>query len=192
LPTTWEGRQKKYQITRDVERTYLLDNLYSGELWAIGYVTEPDGFDRPTRVPRELFFVNHDEKPEKQPHIDWSKGELIGHEVSYFDINVVRPLGQEETDNDEIKDQSFQTKEQESPPSKSRRGRPSTGSEIRAKVIELWEGSTFQKLPNRTAQAREVRAQMLGEGARDKDEHIGYKTSSIIRIIGKVAAQRSE
>ncbi|MCG8085689.1 MAG: hypothetical protein JAZ13_08235 [Candidatus Thiodiazotropha taylori] len=192
LPSSWEGRQQKLDYIISVERAHLLDELYSGRLWAIGFVTESDGFDRPTRVPRDLFFVNPNDYPERQPQIDWEKGELIGCGVSYFDIHVLRPIGQVEADSVKNDDQSLNTEEQRASPIKSTRGRPSTGNEIRNMVIKMWKDPEFKKISNRTTQAREVRAKLCGEETRNIDNLVGYNTSTIVRIIGEVAGQRSE
>lgn len=191
LPASWEDRQKKLNYIIDVERFHLLGELYSGRLWAIGFVTESDGFDRPTRVPRELFFVNHNDDPENQPQIDWYKGELSRGEVSYFDIHVLQPPDQVEVNPDKKDAQSLNTEEQRAPPIKSTRGRPSTGNEIRNMVIKMWKDPEFQKISNRTTQAREVRAKLCGEETHYIDNLVGYNTSTIVRIIGEVAGQRS-
>src|SRR5690606_8393549 len=90
LPRTWDGRQKKLEITRWNERIQLLDNIYFGDLWAIGYATRPDGSDELTRVPRQLFFVDHDDSGKALlPEINWGKGEIAKGDRSYFDIHVV-------------------------------------------------------------------------------------------------------
>ena len=46
LPSTWEGRLKKLAITIEGERNHLLGEIYSGHLWAIGFLTLPNGFDQ--------------------------------------------------------------------------------------------------------------------------------------------------
>lgn len=192
LPASWEDRQKKLEHIIKVERIHLLEELYSGRLWAIGFVTQPDGFDRPTRVPRELFFVNHNDDPDNQPQVDWRKGELTGPQVTYFDIHILRPPTDDQVDHAGSSGQPSNPKDQKTPPKKSKRGRPSTRSSICNKINELWDQPDFQKLSNRTEQAREVRARLLGEEARAQDDTHNYKTSTIKLLIGEVQTERSK
>lgn len=192
LPRTWEGREEKLKITREVERSHLLDELYAGRLWAIGFVIKPNGFDEPTRVPRDLFFLDYNRERPDQPQINWSKSELIGRGVSYFDIRVVRSPEQGEPVDDETGDHPVRAEASDESPNKPQTGRPSTKDTISAEVERLLDNPEFLKLPNRTVQAREVRARLVGEEARNDDDRIGYKTSVIARIIGEVITRPSE
>jgi len=93
LPKTWEAREKKFETVRDSERSSLLDQIYDGQLWAIGCRTLADGNDEFVRVPRQHFFTDYDGERDTRPRIYWSKGELAVGTDSYFDIHVVRAPG---------------------------------------------------------------------------------------------------
>lgn len=181
LPQTLEGRQKKLEITTRNERANLLGDIYTGRLWAIGFRTLPSGFDEPVRVPRQMFFVGEEQEQADHPAIHWSKGELTVGSDSYFDIRVV----QAPVSTNEIVEPTNEMESDSAAPE----GRPKTSNEIREKVEELWTESHFQALPNRQAQAAEIRARLLGENARHAHDTVGYATNTIKRIIGQVAKQ---
>lgn len=143
-------------------------------------------------MPREYFFFDFDRDPQDQPQIDWHKRELIAPDVTYFDIHVLRAPNQDQTDDAENNGQVLRDEVRETPPTKSQRGRSPTANKIHTKVNELWDEPAFKNLPNRTAQAREVRAQLHGEDARYQGELIGYNDSTIKRIIGQVKTNKSE
>ncbi|MGE0621629.1 MAG: hypothetical protein AB7I04_01825 [Pseudomonadales bacterium] len=199
LPPTWEGRQLKLKIVTENGRSLLLDSIYRGELWAIGFVTKPGGFDVPMRIPREYFFVDYDheggEIPDRAEFYDkgglefgrgsihWRKGELIVEDTTYFDIRVVRPPPDTEA-----------YEEQEGVPNGLARrersaqgGRPNSSREIAEMAEVLLEDPEFLNLPDRKEQARELRARLFGEDARYQDHRPGYGTDHIRRIIGRVA-----
>lgn len=182
LPKVWEGRQVKLKIITKNERANLLGEIYTGRLWAIGFRTLANGSDELVRVPRQLFFVDDEGERANQPDIYWNKAELTVGSDSYFDIRIIdasvstneAPCGQG--------DDSPKKTENVAPV-----GRPNTSDEIREMVEELWKSDpSFQSLPDRTAQAGEVRARLLGEDARDAHDLVGYNTSTIIKIIGQV------
>jgi hypothetical protein len=186
LPRTFEGRQAKLRNKIEVQRSYLLDNLYNGQLWAIGFRTLADGFDELARVPRHLFFAGYEGERYVQPSINWTKGELTTPD-SYFDIHIVRsPTARENSA--EPSSRKEDKPPIESAPSSTRVGRRNTRDEIREKAEFLLKNDVaFQALPNRPAQAEELRARLKGEEARHRHEMLGYKTSVIVRIIGQVA-----
>jgi hypothetical protein len=73
-----------------------------------------------------------------------------------------------------------------------RGGRPNKRDQIRSKVKALWKDPFFRAIPNRTDQAREVRARLFDENARHLDDMQGYRTTQIKRIIGEVANKPTE
>lgn len=185
LPKIWEGRQVKLKIIMKNERANLLGEIYTGRLWAIGFRTLANGSDEPVRVPRQLFFVDDEGERANRPDIYWNKAELTVGSDSYFDIRVVNaPDSTDEIVEPSNRVESSRAEERDSA---APRGRPNTRDEIRTKVEELWADPWFQALPNRTVQAKEVRASLRGEEARAVDDMEGYNSSSIRIIIGQVA-----
>jgi hypothetical protein len=190
LPMDPEGRQTKLRIKIDVQRSYLLDNLYDGDLWAIGFRTLPDGFDELARVPRHLFFTDYEQERDVRPDVYWAKAEVRADDGAYFQIRVIR--------SPELPPQAVREKHAENTQDSSRPkklGRPSTADKISTLVAELLTTDlAFQAMPNRQTQAAEVRARLRGESARYEHDMVGYRTSVIVRIIGEVAGRltRSE
>jgi len=208
LPPSWEGRRKKLAITMEGERHHLLGEIYSGNLWAIGFITLPSGTDEPVRVPRRLFFAKNGEDRAIRPDIDWDAEELKDGDRCYFDVRIIRhpvwanvaiqasqpevrgaaPLAVPETSDPQAHPESV------SPPretSSRKEGRPNMRDRIRAKVEELWNSDPhFRQIPHRIDQAREIRARLAGEGSRHRDDMPGYRSTSIQRIIGRIANQR--
>jgi hypothetical protein len=90
LPRTWEARQKKLASTTVSERINLLGEIFSGDLWAIGFRTKESGFDEVVRIPRQLFFFDELGGLDSPSEINWGKGELTTDTASFFDIHVVR------------------------------------------------------------------------------------------------------
>lgn len=185
LPQTWEGRQKKLESTTRNERANLSGEIYTGRLWAIGFHTLASGSDEAVRVPRQLFFVGEEQEQADHPAIHWSKGELTVGSDSYFDIRVVHaPVSTDEKVEPTNGVEGRTAEEREHAATK---GRPKTSDQIREKVEELWTESHFQALPDRQAQAAEIRARLLGDDARHSHDTVGYATNTIKRIIGQVA-----
>src|SRR5690349_5612137 len=67
LPMDPEGRRTKLLNKIEVQRSYLLDNLYDGDLWAIGFRTLDNGSDELARVPRHLFFTDYEGERNVRP-----------------------------------------------------------------------------------------------------------------------------
>ena len=103
LPMTLEGRRAKLRNKIEVQRSYLLDNLYSGELWAIGFRTLENGFDDLTRVPRHYFLTDYEDERDVRPNVYWAKGELIAGAELYFQIHVLRAPVKTAADGDQAK-----------------------------------------------------------------------------------------
>jgi hypothetical protein len=194
LPPTLEGRQKKLAITTKNERTRLLGEIYAGHLWAIGFRTLENGDDEAVRVPRQRFYVDEDGELSPPIKINWSKGELVSSDAIYFDVYVVQPPASDAALRS-INDSSNAA----SGPSPilptevanaSGAGRPNTNKEIRAKTRELWKEANFREIKSRIEQAREVRAQLLGETHRSTDDMPNYKSTVIGRIIGEVSKEQ--
>jgi hypothetical protein len=76
-------------------------------------------------------------------------------------------------------------------PNKNKGGRPRTRDVVKAKIREMMGSAAFQKLPDRSAQAVEVRVGLLGEQARNQHDMANYKTESIVRWIGEVSKEAS-
>jgi hypothetical protein len=210
LPKTWEGRKEKLLVTTRNERFHLLDELYDGVLWAIGFRTLPNGSDELVRIPRRYFLFAEGVAP-PDVHIDWARAEVRDGSTCYFDIRVVKPpVVENESAEAPPPDQGSALTEAESTPDNARAmhlspveeakpsqpgprgGRPNRRDEIRGKVKELWEDPLFRAIPNRTDQAREVRTRLCGENARHLDDMQGYRTTQIKRIIGEVANKPTE
>jgi hypothetical protein len=191
LPPSWEGRHKKLEIVTHNERINLLNKIYDGELWAIGFRTMTNGFDERTRVPRQHFFV--DERPDRVqwPDIHWGKGELRIGADSYFDIRIVRtPVDTAEASPPSVDLRANRDTDSAQASSRTVRvGRPREKDRIVEAIEKLWPDPSFQALENRTQQARELRARLRGEHARDKDQMQGYKTSTLARLIGEYATK---
>ncbi len=188
LPKTWPSRQKKLTLRTHDERANLLYGIYHGDFWAIGFRTLSDGSDELIRVPRQHFFVDYD-REEPFPDLNWSKGELRVGDTSFFGIHVIRAPDRAETppNTDPVSRRVAKTG------SVSPRGRPNTKDVIRDQVAKLLTTDpAFLALPNRTAQAEEVRARLCGEDARTDHERVGFKTTTIVKIIGQVARSASE
>ncbi|MFN0303064.1 MAG: hypothetical protein ACKVQU_22220 [Burkholderiales bacterium] len=182
LPISSESRAKKLEIATRNERTNLLQEIYAGRLWAIGYRSLPDGTDELTRVPRQPFFVDEAGERNKRPDIHWGKAQLTVGNASYFDIRVVRP-----PPSGDDGAEALQSQESSAP----KQGRRNTRDQIRRAVEELWDTDTaFRAIPHRRDQAREVRARLRGKDARHLDSMQGYRTTTIQRIIGEVANKR--
>lgn len=182
LPTTWESRKKKLELRTRDQRGYLLDGIYRGDLIAIGFHTLQDGSDELVRVPRQHFFVDY-KGVDPFPEINWSKGELRVGDSSFFDIHVVEGSHDEQFHFDTVEAKTDKAQSIAS----SKRGRPKTEDQIEEAVEELINaGPEFLALPNRTAQAAEVRAKICGKGAKDDHQRIGFSTSTIVKIIGRV------
>lgn len=181
LPTTAGARRKKLESVTRSERANLFDRIHCGELWALGSRTLDDGSDEVVRVPRQHFFVD-EETEEVLQHINWKKGEMRVGSESYFDIRIVEPPASPEPASTRV----------DTPPSKKTKGgRPSTKHRIEDCVRSLLNNSEFAAL-NRTKQAEEVRAKILGEPHRGAHDHTGYKTTTIVRYIGQLLnAERS-
>ena len=186
LPKTWKDRQYKLDITRTVERVNLLDRIYTGHLWAIGSQTLDNGFDELVRVPRELFFVDIERDGPFHDGVYWAKGQLTMDDESYFDIRVIQaPASGEPTQSSEDEENNTERCNDRSP------GRPNTKDRIREKAQELLEADRdFRAMSPRIAQARELRSRLCGEEAREMDDLVGFKTTTITRIIGEVANER--
>ena len=182
LPKTWETRQLKLKIIMKNERANLLGEIYTGRLWAIGFRTLANGSDELVRVPRQLFFVDDEGEQANRPDIYWNKAELTVGSDSYFDIRIIdAPISTNEAPCGQGDDSPKKTE------SVAPVGRPNTSDEIREMVEELWKSDpSFQALPDRTAQAGEVRARLVSKDARNAHDMVGYNTSTIIKIIGQV------
>lgn len=210
LPNSWEARQAKLAYVTESERSYLLDEIYGGRLWAIGFRTLPTGFDEPARVPRRLFLATQGRQLRMPTDIDWNREEVRDGDVCYFHVRVCKPAVVanarpaeaqplpeaalvQEPKSEPGKDatQSDQTVQAMAPVTpRGKGGRPRTDEEIRSKVRELWNDPTFQAMKNRTEQAGEVRARLKSPQARDVDEMQGYGLGKIKRIIGEVATEQ--
>jgi hypothetical protein len=209
LPRTWEARQKKLAMTTESERGILVDEIYAGRLWATGFRTLLSGFDEPVRVPRQLFLTSEGSKLQMPVNIDWGRAELTDGVVRYFDIRVLRsPVATNESPEVHLRSTlavaepslvsapalevsaSEDPKPAQAPPgSGARGGKPNKSNQIRRKVEELWRDPLFRAIPNRTHQARKVRAHLCGENTRHLDEMQGYRTTQIKRLIGEVASK---
>jgi hypothetical protein len=216
LPRTLEGRKKKLEMITENERTHLLRDIYAGRLWAIGFQTLPSGLVEPVHVHREIFDVaGH---PERRRDIDWDKHGISTGSGSFFDIRIVRPPVVENESAEPQPQQDSGLPVAEPRPDEATKavelsaaeqpkpvqaqlvkqavpgpqgGRPNKREQIRCKVEELWKDPLFHAIPNRTDQAREVRARLHGESARHFDDMQGYRTTQIKRIIGEVANNRA-
>jgi hypothetical protein len=113
--------------------------------------------------------------PTPATEFDWIQLELADTGESYIGTSVARSP---------VADQTSQP--DEGTPA-VRAGRPNTSAQIRKKVEELWNTQSFQAIGSRKKQAREVRAQLCGEEHRADDGMPNYKSSVIMRIIGRVA-----
>ena len=70
-------------------------------------------------------------------------------------------------------------------------GRPNTSEEIKSKIRLSLVEDEFLMMPDRTAQAAEIRARIKGESARHSHEMPGFKTKTIARWIGEVLKETS-
>lgn len=111
LPKTWAGRKEKLLVTARNERHHLLDELYAGNLWAVGFRTLPSGSDEPVRVPRRHFLFVDGVGPDIS--IDWARAEVRDGDGCYFDIRIVKPPGvvAEENEKAAPEDDGERTKE---------------------------------------------------------------------------------
>ena len=201
LPPAWETRQKKLVSTTRNERINLLGQIYSGDLWAIGFRTLPNGSDEFARVPRQHFFFDQVAESEQQPDIHWSKGELtVGH-TSYFDIHVLRApqnanaqpanrdSGIASAPTGEVKTRAKPRvrKQGKIANRKKLRHKAKTSPEIARVARRLWRTDPeFRRLPIKGT-VPEVRAAILGEARKD-EEASGYRFSSMAKIIGRAIA----
>jgi hypothetical protein len=205
LPMSSEARAKKLAITTKNERFNLLNEIYAGRLWAIGYRSLPDGSDELARVPRQPFFFDEAGERKEKPDIHWDKGQLTVGSTSYFDIRIVRsPLsGDEETtptstsqealtDPSQIASTQRMAKDVKSSSTKSGAtvrgnrigGRPNTNREIRREFQRLWKASPAFRVLTVKRMVPEVRAAIRGEERRH-EETGGYRSSSMAKIIGQ-------
>ena len=181
LPRTAAARRKKLELVKQSERANLFDRIHIGELWALGSRTLDDGSDEVVRVPRQHFFLD-EEKEEVFQHINWKKGELRVGSESYFDIRIIEPPASPKPLSTQVDTPSAK---------KSKGGRPNTKNQIEKCVRSLINDPEFAAL-DRTKQAEEVRAKILGETHRNAHDHTGYKTTTIVRYIGRfLNAERS-
>ena len=177
LPTTADARRKKLDSVTRSERANLFDRIHSGELWALGSRTLDNGSDEVVRIPRQHFFLD-EEQEEVFQHINWKKGEMRVGSESYFDIRIVEPPASPEP---------ASTRADTPPSKKTKGGRPSTKTQIKACVLGLLKDPKFKEM-SRTEQAGEVREKILGEKHRDAHKYVGYSDYSIKRIIGNVVS----
>jgi hypothetical protein len=189
LPMDPEGRQTKLRNKIAVQRSYLLDNLYKGDLWAIGVRTLPNGFDELARVPRHCFFTDYDGERDVQPKVYWAKGEVEFGGSSYFDIRVVVAQGADSaspTPADEPRSATTNAS------GKNRLGgRTRTSDEIGRTVLQLWDTQpAFRTLPLKLM-VGEVRAAIHGPDSRDL-ELVNYKSSSMEKVIADALRARRD
>jgi hypothetical protein len=205
LPMSAEARSKKLAITTKNERISLLNEIYAGRLWAIGYRSLPDGSDELVRVPRQPFYIDEAGEREEIPDIHWGKGQLTVGSASYFSIRIARPpaTGDEETTSTSTSQEAlpdasnidskprlakgvkrFSKKFAAKDRGTTIGGRPNTNREIRREFQRLWNASpAFRILPVKRM-VPEVRAAIRGEERRD-EESGGYRSSSMAKIIGQ-------
>jgi hypothetical protein len=107
------------------------------------------------------------------PEIDRIMSEFKSAGESYIDLSGVRPRSED------------QTVESDDGTRATRPGRPPIDPRIQPKIEELWKLASFRAIKSRIRQAREVRAQILGEEYRDKDGTPNLTTRMIARLIGK-------
>jgi len=204
LPRTWEARKEKLAVTAANERLHLLDEIYAGRLWAIGFRTLRDGSDGLARIPRRHFLVVEGVGTEIQ--IDWAKSELTLGRATYFDVRIAQaPTGSglrsARPRSDHLSNRSEPpTRPSRSLPSKPRTatlqekkkkkkrkkvgGSPGTKSSVIQSFHKLWrERPEFRELSVKSMVA-EVRAEILGDDAKH-EERSGYRSSSMERWIGR-------
>lgn len=190
LPMTLEGRQAKLRNKIEVQRSYLLDNLYGGDLWAIGSRTLESGFDELARVPRHFFFTDYDGERDVRPNVYWAKGQVELEGRSYFGIRVVvaRPTASEPrapANNRELS--ATPTR----PAKKRQGGRTKTSDEIGRTARRLWDTRpAFRTLPLKLM-VGEVRAAIHGDESRDL-ELVNYKSSSMEKAITDALKSRRD
>jgi len=201
IPETREGRRQKALVTTINGRGHLLDEIYAGRLWAIGFRTLASGSDKIVRVPVRHFFSVNGVRPAIDIH--WDKDELTVDGTEYFDIRVVRnPLRPDRklarTSASERSPRSKAKRSQKNPGRRIKRastpkrkaarknvgGRPNTSREIRKTFQKmLSETPECADLPHKTL-IGDVREALFGKGSRDIEKR-GFKYSAMDKIIGQ-------
>ena len=109
--------------------------------------------------------------------INWDQSTITALGFNIIDVRVVPAQTEPAISNDK---------------STSEVGRPNTHDRFVSAAEEAFKNDPkFCALPNRTEQAREIRARIFGEGARYQDDMAGCKIDSAKRWIGE-AARRSK
>ena len=190
LPMSSQARARKLATTTKSERINLLNEIYAGRLWAIGFQSLPGGSDELVRVPRQPFYFDEAGEREAQPDIHWGKGQLTIGDTSYFAIRVTRAPESIETASESHTHESAlrRTRKDTNAGRRSRgnpsTGRPNTSERISKQARKLWKASPeFRSMPLKQM-VGEVRAALFSEGQRN-EQIKGYKNSSMEKAISR-------
>lgn len=153
-----------YQRARQRSLTRLGQSLAAGEVSAFGFRKGANPSREPVEIPRRFWLSAHP-FPEEDRAQDGSE--------EYIQITIESDV--------------LQTSAVKVPaPPKRAGGRPNQQDRAKAEIRAALGEHEFKGLPNRQAQAEEIRARLEGEPSRTEHDMAGLRTRSIIRWIGEV------
>jgi hypothetical protein len=185
--------RKDPKSSKRTDRARLVEAIYAGRLWALGFQSSPNGSGELVHIPAELF--SYGEARTRTPPADrsiirWAAGELTAAARLYSDIRLFRAphdndLGSSIAVHGEA---TTVVVERRYAKERTRRGkqigRPSTAGEIAKVARRLW--NTVPKFQTLTIKATVlyVREELLGREYRDQ-ERVNYRSSSMAKIISR-------
>tara|TARA_B100000678_G_scaffold170685_1_gene142400 strand:- start:8080 stop:8706 length:627 start_codon:yes stop_codon:yes gene_type:complete len=159
--------QAIYQRARQRSLTRLKQSLAAGRTSALGIRTGANPSRGPVEIPRRFWLSAHP-FPEEDRAQDGSE--------EYIQITIESDV--------------LQTSAVKVPaPPKRAGGRPNQKERAKKEIRVALGEPEFKGLPNRRAQAEEIRARLEGESARFEHDMAGLKDTSLIRWIGELARE---
>jgi len=151
--------------------------IYDGDFDALG-IDVSNGISNPeTSIPQRLF-----DPTVESFSISWDENRLSVFEKTIVGIRVAPSIAERPIDHQQTGTASRAAE----PTSTNRGGRPNKQEDAKALIARLLQTKKFRALPDREAQACEVRACIMGDDHRYSHGAKDYKTETIKRWIGEV------
>lgn len=186
LDTTGDTDQKQFEADHLEKglKSELLSEIQNGSYSAFGRDIT-NGLDSPIiSIPPGMFDQRIDDF-----NVDWVRSALTSYGRKIIEIRVL-PADQGVATKRDVEIALASGGAEEAEPMPPGSGRPNTERNFKAAVLAaVKDNPNFLFEGDRASQAREIRARLFGEGARERDEMSGCNIDSAKRWVGQVARQ---